>query len=206
MEPKNYEARYSGILMIRGVEKLYRIRREDLLEIYRGILFDHYFPWYRDFFGEKTADYHRYLQRLYQHFESSMKSEPVIKVNGPEADVLIAQRTLRPRTPEFTLALYLLMFVVTVVLLATVLYILKTPPYLSVPVLLALLAVFAGIVATSRGRALDVWERVISVLPNGKRKLRYPPKIEGRESSPRRDLPPQSETTGSPDRSSDTPN
>ena len=62
MEPKNYEARYDGILMLRGADRLYRIRREDLLGIAHTILFDHYLPWYRDFFDDQIGTYRKYLE------------------------------------------------------------------------------------------------------------------------------------------------
>ncbi len=74
-------------MTLRGTDRLYRIRREDLLGIVRAILFDHYLPWYRDFFEDQIETYRKYLERLYSEFEARLENDPVIKVNGPEADL-----------------------------------------------------------------------------------------------------------------------
>lgn len=187
MEAKNYEARYDGVLMLRGTERLYKIRREDLLDVVRVILFDHYLPWYRDFFGEGIGSYRAYLERLYLEFESRLKDDPVIKINGPNKDVLINTSVVRPRSPEATAAIYLMMFAVTAAISTAVLYFLHTPASLTVPVLLTLLAVFVGIAAASRGQALEVFERIISVLPGGRNKSRYPRRSRNEESDQKRD-------------------
>jgi hypothetical protein len=181
MEPVNYKSRYIGILMIRGNQKLYRIRREDLLQIIRGILFEHYLPWYRDFFGAQTTNYEKYLNGLCQEFEKRLGNQPTIKVNGPEADSLI----LTPATPavspatqsgrsiEFRVGQYIVMFAAVVTIAGTTIYELKIPPNLAIPSMLGLVAVFGGIVAISGGRAFEIFEATIQLLHDGKQKLHY---------------------------------
>jgi hypothetical protein len=206
MEPKNYEARYEGILMLRGAERLYRIRREDLLEIVRTILFDHYLPWYRDFFEAKIENYRQHLERLYAEFDERLQSVPVIKINGPETDILMPQPANNPKSPEATAAIYLLMFAVTAAISTVALHFLQTPPYLTVPVLLALLAIFVGIAATSRGQALDVLEQIMTALPGRRNKSRYLQSNRKVKSAPKPDRRLQDTKTNSPDRSIDMPN
>jgi hypothetical protein len=174
IEPVNYEARYPGILMLRGNQKLYRIRREDLLQISHGILFQHYLPWYRDFFGKQTAIYQQYLEGLYGEFAKRLGNQPTIRVNGPEADSLIVSPAIPPtRSAEFRAGQYIIMFAAVVAIAGTAVYELKIPPNSAIPMLLALVAVFGGIVAISSGKALEVFEATIQLLRGGKQKLRY---------------------------------
>jgi hypothetical protein len=185
IEAVNYEARYPGILMLRGSQKLYRIRREDLLQISHGILFEHYLPWYRDFFGKQTTAYQEYLEGLYLEFSTRLGNQPTIKVNGPEADSLIVSPAVpAARSPEFRVGQYIAMFAAIVAIAGTAIYALKIPPNWAIPMLIALVAVFGGIVAISSGRAFEVFEATIQLLRGGKQKLRYqqpeaPPKNAG---------------------------
>jgi hypothetical protein len=176
IEPVNYEARYPGILMLRGNQKLYRIRREDLLQISRGILFEHYLPWYRDFFGKQTEAYQQYLEGLYGEFAKRLGNQPTIKVNGPEADSLIASPATPPaRSPEFRVGQYIVMFAAVVAIAGAAIYALKIPPGSASLMLIALVAVFGGIVAISSGKAFEVFEASIQFLRGGRQKLRYQP-------------------------------
>lgn len=175
IEPVNYEARYPGILMLRGSQKLYRIRREDLLQISEGILFEHYLPWYRDFFGKQTAAYQQYLEGLYREFAKRLGNQPTIRVNGPETDSLIASPAILPaRSTEFRVGQYIAMFAAVVAIAGTAIYALQIPPSSAIPMLIALVAVFGGIVAISSGKAFEVFEAAIQLLRGGKQKLRYP--------------------------------
>jgi len=205
MEPKNYEARYDGILMLRGADRLYRIRREDLLAIAHVILFDHYLPWYRDFFGDQIETYRKYLEQLYSEFETRLKSDPVIKVNGPEADLLISGPVPSHRSPEAIAAMYLLMFAATAAIATAVLYVLRTPASLTVPVLLALLALFVGIAATSRGHAIEVLEQIIAALPGARGKSRYPRSNQKSKALPKPDRQFRNTRIRLDDQSIDTP-
>jgi hypothetical protein len=205
MEPKNYEARYDGILMLRGAERLYRIRREDLLDIVRTILFDHYLPWYRDFFDDKIESYRRYLEQLYAEFGERLEKAPIVKINGPEANLLSPTAVASSKSPEAAAALYLVMFAVTAAISTAVLYVLRTPAYLTVPVLLALLALFVGIAATSTGQALDVLDRVITALPGRRSKSRYPQSSRKTKPLPKSDRRLPSTNKDSADQSIDTP-
>jgi hypothetical protein len=178
IEPINYKATYPGILMIRGSQKLYRIRREDLLNIAHGILFEHYLPWYRGFFGDQSTSYKGYLDRLFRDFANRLGNQPTVTVNGPETDSLIVNPTTLPTKPgphsvEFRVGLYIAMFAAVAAIACGALYELKTPPSLTVPTLLGLVALFGGIVAISSGRAIEVFEGIIQLLRDGKRKLHY---------------------------------
>lgn len=174
-EPKNYEARYDGYLMLRGPEKIHQIRREDLLAIYDSILFEHYLPWYADFFGDGTADYATYLSTLYREFEGRLVDRPVVMINGAVEDQLVPQPPRPPaRSSEATAAFYVCMFSACVLVTAGAAYILKVPTAMLVPVCLALLVVFAGVISVASGRAFEVLDRTLLNLPSGRNKSRYP--------------------------------
>lgn len=176
IEPVNYEAKYPGILMLRGSQKLFRIRREDLLQISQGILFEHYLPWYRDFFGQQTAAYQEYLERLHSELTKRLGNQATIKVNGPEADSLIAKPagTVIVNSPEFRTAQYVAMFAVVAATGCGAIYQLNVPPSLAIPLLVALVVVFGGIVAIGNGRAFEVFEIAIQLIRGGKQRSRYP--------------------------------
>ncbi|UFZ02604.1 hypothetical protein LQG66_25415 [Bradyrhizobium ontarionense] len=175
IEPVNYEARYPGILMIRGSQKLYRIRKEDLLQITRGILFEHYLPWYRDFFGSRTSAYKDYLEGLYSEFEARVGNQPTIKVNGPESDTLIANPiSAQAPSAEFRAGLHIVMFAAVVAISGTAIYELQIPPNSAALLLMTLLAVFGGIVSISSGKAFEVFEATTQLLRGGKQRLHYP--------------------------------
>jgi hypothetical protein len=174
IEPVNYEARYPGVLMLRGSQKLYRIRREDLLQISGGILFEHYLPWYRDFFGMQATAYQEYLEGLHQEFATRLGNQPTIKVNGPEADSLIVSPAIpASRSPEFRVGQYIVMFAAVVAIAGAAVYSLKIPPSSAIPMLIALVGVFGGIVAISSGKAFEVFEATIQLLRGGKQKSHY---------------------------------
>jgi hypothetical protein len=203
MDPKDYESRYEGILMLRGSARLYRIRREDLLEIVDTILFDHYLPWYRDFFGEKIESYEIYLRRLYSEFEISVKGEAVVKINGPEANLLLPTTKAVTRSREAAAAIYLFLFAMTAAVSTAVLYVLHVPASLIVPVLLAILAVFVGVAAASSGRALDVFEQIIAALPGARHRSRYQPPIGKKGPNAKRRRLPRAGRRDLPDRLAD---
>ncbi|WP_316219425.1 hypothetical protein [Bradyrhizobium sp. SZCCHNR2026] len=174
IENVNYEAKYPGILMLRGSQKLYRIRREDLLRISRGILFEHYLPWYRDFFGKQTAAYQRYLGQLYENFANRLGNQPIIKINGPESDALIATPASVPmQSTEVRIGQHIAMFAAVVVVACTAIYELNVPPNWAAPLLISLVASFGGIVAISSGKSFEVFETAIQLIRGGKQKLHY---------------------------------
>lgn len=175
IEPVNYEAKYPGVLMLRGNQKLYRIRREDLLLISHGILFEHYLPWYRDFFGSETATYQQYLERLHLEFSKRLGNQSTIKVNGPETDgLIVSPASPAVRSPEFRVGQYIAMFAAVVAIASFTVYELNISPSSAIPMLIALLAVFGGIVAISSGKAFEVFETAMQLLRGGRQKLRYP--------------------------------
>jgi hypothetical protein len=172
-EVQNFQARYAGVLVLRGQQKLYHIRREELLDICSSIFFEHYLPWYADFFGDRTADYDEYLRKLFDEFQARLRNQPIVKINGPEADLLIPNaKPVEPISYEKRTAWNAGLFAVTTSISALVLYFLKTPAYLTLPVLLTLLAVFVGIAASSRS-PLDVFDRIMNALFGDRRKSRY---------------------------------
>jgi len=174
MDPKNYESRYQGSLMLRGPEKIHNIRREDLVEIYRSIIYDHYFPWFRDFFGADTADYKAYLDRHFAEFEARLKDTPIVRVNGEASDQLLAPPVrAQARSPEVRTLAYTLIFGLCSAVLVGVLYALKVPMNIAPAVVVGFLVVFAGIVSISNGRAFDVFERALLSLPFGTHKSNY---------------------------------
>ena len=108
MEPKIYEARYAGILMLRGSERLYQIRREDLVEICHTIFFDHYLAWYQDFFtDQQLASYRKHLDSLLRDLRESLSKMPIVKVNGADPGGLIEwHENENVRSPEFKITWY----------------------------------------------------------------------------------------------------
>ena len=204
MEPRNYQARYEGILMLRGSQRLYKFRREELLDIYHSILFEHYLPWFGSFLGEQIASYKNYLESLYSEFEERVQDQPIIQVNGPKSDILVANPAPQPnRPPEIVAAWYVAMFAATAAIVTGVLYLLKTPPSLTIPFALALLTIFVGVAAASRGQAFEVFERAVLSVSGGTRKLRYLQSNHKPKSKRKADLPARGARRNLPDPSFD---
>jgi hypothetical protein len=66
-------------------------------------------------------------------------------------------------------------------------YALNIPPSSAIPMLIALVAVFGGIVAISSGKAFEVFEAAIQLLRGGKQKLRYQrPEAPSKNAGPTR--------------------
>lgn len=124
---------------------------------------------------QKTAAYKAYLEGLHREFAERLGNQPTIRVNGPEADSLIVSPANPPaRSPEFRAGQYIAMFAAVVAIAGAAIYVLKIPPSSAIPMLIALVAVFGGIVAISSGKAFEVFEGAIQLLRGGKQKLRYP--------------------------------
>ncbi len=198
MEPRDYDSRYVGALMLRGQQKLHNIRREDLIDLYRTVLYEHYLPWFSDFLGSQTPGYQSYLDTLFAEFREKLKDTPVVRVNGESADQLLPQPiATNPRTPEVRALMFTAIFAVCCAVLVSIVLVLKLQPSLVPIVLIAMLLVFAGVVAVSSGRAYDVFELALASLPGGRRRLRYrqpgrsrAPTATKRQSKPR-ELPPR---------------
>jgi len=174
MEPRNYEARFEGVLMLQGAEKIYRLRREDFLGVCHSIYHEHYLAWFAEFFdGRQLADYRAHLEALYQGIVAALGNETVIAVDGAEPNGLIESPPVRAnRSTEITAAMYVGMFaVVTLVVLLPLLW-LKVSGTFIAPIIVALLLLFAGIVAVGSGRAFDVFSHISGHL-GSTRKSRY---------------------------------
>jgi hypothetical protein len=175
MEPRSDAMGYEGTLMIRGPQKLYSIRREDLVELYRTVVYEHYLPWFRDFLGAEGPGYEDYLDGVFQAFRDQLKETPIVRVNGEEVDQLVAQPRLPvPRTAEVRALYYTATFGICCGVLVAAAAFLKVQNNLLPMIFIALLVVFAGVVAVSSGRAYDVFQLAISSLPGGRHRSRYP--------------------------------
>lgn len=96
-EPKDYKRTYGGALMLRGTQPTSRIRVEDLLDVYHTILFEHYLPWYKDFFGNLVPKYEAHLSALYRGLQKQLQSESSVVVNGGRHDELAVKPVKRNR-------------------------------------------------------------------------------------------------------------
>ncbi len=88
-----------GSLMLRSkheaAQDFVKIRRKDLEEIVHSIYFDHYFPWYRDFLGERDIDlYKNYLEKLFREFKGGLSDAEYIDVSEI---VKTSSTSLQPR-------------------------------------------------------------------------------------------------------------
>lgn len=206
MEPRDYEARYEGVLMLRGPEKLHNIRREDLNTVYHTILFDHYLPWYRDFFGGEITGYERHLLQLYREFELRLHNKPIVGVNGPRENVLTETPPPSPSMHALRLVgAHVALFALTAAIITGALFVLKPPPYVTLPLIIGILAVFAGIVLVSRGGAVELLEWISRVLPADRRKSHYRQGDAEAGSSPTGDRKQRSRKKDSDARSTDKP-
>jgi hypothetical protein len=198
MEPKDYKARFEGVLMLRGSEKIHKIRREDLLEIYRSIYYDHYLAWFAEFFDtQQLFDYQAHLDTLYQNATDTLSTEAIVQVNGAEPNGLIeVSQADTNRSKEAIAAMYVVMFVAVALVVLIPLFLLKVSGTFIVPIILALLLLFSGILAAGSGRAFDVLEHISGYL-GGRRKSHYRQTFQPLATSPkvrqkRRASPPDS--------------
>lgn len=199
MEPQNYESRFEGVLMLQGAEKLYRIRREDFLGICQSIYHDHYLAWFAEFFDQQQlADYTAHLDALYRDLATALVDVPSIQVDGAEPNGLMDAPPVHiNRSKEAIAIMYVAMFMVVALVVLLPLYLLRVSGTFIAPIILALLVLFAGILAAGSGRAFDVLEHISGYL-GGTRKSHYrqtsqPPAASpkggqtGRPSPPDRD-------------------
>jgi hypothetical protein len=98
MEARSYRRVFQGALMLRGPQKISQVRSEDLLDVHNVILFEHYLPWFKDFFGEQLQGYEAHLSELQKAFRKQIGSKPTVIVNGSRHDELRDQ----PRRPRQT--------------------------------------------------------------------------------------------------------
>jgi hypothetical protein len=196
MDSENYEARFEGVLMLRTAEKIYRIRREDFLGICRSIYYEHYLAWFLEFFDhQKLQGYESHLEALYQDVSASLRAESVILVNGAEPNGLIESPSIHAvRSKEATAAIYVGMFAIVALVVLLPLLLLKVSGSFIAPIIVALLLLFAGILAASSGQAFEVFEHISSYL-GGTRKSRYrrsgrPAATLPRANRTRQSLPP----------------
>lgn len=175
MEAKNYEGRYEGILMMRGPERLYQIRREDLLAICHSVFFEHYLSWYRDFFtSEQIAAYEGHLELLLKELRESLSDKPIVKINGADPGGLIAWHNVDvPRSPEAKAAWYAVIFVMLIGTLGVVAKVAQIPAYFLIPAIIALVMAFLVVVIAGSDRGLDVFERILTNYFGDRQRSRY---------------------------------
>jgi len=175
MEPKDYKSRFEGVLMVQGAEKIYRLRREDFLGLCRAIYYEHYLSWFAEFFDRpQLAEYKAHLGALYHDVVGALRDEPAILVDGAEPNGLIESPPIHAiRSKEATAAMYVGMFSVVSLVVLLPLFLLKVSSSFIAPTILALLLLFAGVIATGSGRAFEVLEHISGYL-GGTHRSRYP--------------------------------
>jgi hypothetical protein len=167
MESRDYKQGYKGVLMLRAAKKITKIRSEDLLDIYNVILFEHYLPWFKDFFGASLETYKKHLERLFSNFQRRLAKTAMISINGAEQDELARWPTRRRKTflglplkavGHFTLFLGMLIAVSGV----GITFRFDARTFLALA--LACVAGYAGLAALSDTNALKVFERIGAVV------------------------------------------
>jgi hypothetical protein len=169
MDTRNLRVRYKGALMLKSmhgnVHKLEEIRREELENIVNSIFFDHYFPWYRDFLGNEVGLYKKYLETLFREFKNGLRKQQLVAIDGmgkESAQIITARPSNLPSTT------HLVFFAIIAGIVTLVIYVLQVPFNWVPVVLVALVAVYAGFVAVSTGRAFDVLKVVLPFLNRNK--------------------------------------
>jgi hypothetical protein len=183
MEARTAGARFDGVLMLHSAEKIHRMRREEFLGICKSIYDEHYLSWFSEFLNRRQlSEYKAHLDDLHRDLRSELRDTTEILINGAQSNGLIeAPPTVAKRSDEAVATIYVALFIAIVIAAAFLLYFLSVPSSLTMPILLALLLLFAGVIAVSRGRAFDVFERIITRFEST-RKSRYRPTSQRRAS------------------------
>lgn len=161
IEPRDFRQTYRAALMIRGAQKITQIRAETLLDVYGVILFEHYLPWYRDFFGDRTADYQKYLERLYEGMKARLQSVSTVVINGGDHDEL-PKPVIRPQISKASWARigHIVGFCVVLFALALVAWLLSLHDKSLIAFPLLIFFVYLGLMAQTSVRSMKVFEKV----------------------------------------------
>lgn len=158
---------HPGILMLKPSVDRADISGSQLTRIYRSILFDHYFPWYRDFLAKEQIDaYRKYLDGLYKKFRDRVEKLPSIELGGVKPD------QPAPSAEKLTLIKTLLAFAGVAIVIAAFLLVVKPESDKALYFILALVVVFAGLMLIAQGRADHVFNSVLAKLPSAEIKPR----------------------------------
>lgn len=161
IEPRNFRRTYRAALMIRGAQKITQIRSETLLDIYEVILFEHYLPWYRDFFGERFSDYEKYLKGLYEGMKTRLQSVSTVVINGGDHDEL-PKPTIRPKISNASWAKigHVIGFVIVSLVLALIAWALSLHDKSLIAFPLVAFVIYVGLMAQTNVRSMKVFEKV----------------------------------------------
>jgi hypothetical protein len=167
MESKDYRQGYKGVLMLRGAQKVTKVRAEDLLDIYHVILFEHYLPWFNDFFGSSLDTYKKHLERLYATMDRQLANKPLVQVGGNVRDELGRWPAKRKRSflglPIRALGHFTL-FVCMLVVISVIAWTFRFSGNSFLLLALFSVAGYAGLAALSDVNALRVFEKVGAVV------------------------------------------
>lgn len=163
-DTQTLSARYVGALMLKSMheaaEDFTKIGKGEIEGIVRTIYFNHYYDWYQEFWEvSQLASYKTYLDNLFKEFKRGVK----------RGDVAITHFLGSPlesgsRQPRESLLKYFLAFTGVVVVCAAVISVLKVPLIGAPALLVAILGIFAGVVAVARGDAPEVFKATLKLV------------------------------------------
>ncbi|MFI5202461.1 MAG: hypothetical protein ACHQNE_08745, partial [Candidatus Kapaibacterium sp.] len=166
MEPKEYRRSYRGALMMRGRQKMTKIRSEELLEVHSTILFDHYRPWFKDFFGTRMPVYEAHLNRLHKELEARLEGQSSVAVNGSGEDELAGP--IRPPKEYFGLpekALgHLIAFAIFLILISGSAWLLSIHDQALLIYGICTIAAYVGFVALFDVKAISLFEKISALV------------------------------------------
>ncbi|HTR87754.1 MAG TPA: hypothetical protein VMI56_24955 [Reyranella sp.] len=169
---------HPGVLMLKPSAKRTEIDGDLLAGIYHSILFDHYFPWYRDFLEEDVDDYRKYLEGLDKKFRARVGKSKAIKLGGSKADQ--PPPASLPEDVRLHI-LHLAGLALFALIIAGVLLAVPHEEKQTAGLVLALLCAYAAFVLITKNRAAYVFKTLLAVLPVAKEHSRSRPGVEKKE-------------------------
>ena len=165
IEPRSFRRAYRAALMIRGSQKILQMRSETLLDIYEVILFEHYLPWYRDFFGDRLPEYEKYLKQLYDGMRHRLQSVSTVVINGGDHDELPKPK-IRPQISgaSWEKIGHIAGFIIVSLVLALIAWALSLHNKWLIAFPLVLLVIYVGLMAQTNVRSMKVFEKIGEIL------------------------------------------
>lgn len=172
VDTETLDVQYDGVLMLKNMHEtpddFTQIHKVEIERIVETIYFKHYYDWYRDLWSAaKLKSYKAYVDGLFKEFKRGVRKEYVgvsHYVRTPEPPPPREKPTTQLNPAKPGLAFYFLMFAATAAICGAVIYLLKIP-LLSVPIILiAFLAVYAGIVLVANGNASKVFDASLKAI------------------------------------------